>query len=330
MRIRGSTAGKDEEVSSVHVEPLSALAEQVRRTLQNGQRLCVATVVESHLPELPQGTAWTVSDEDVRCYWPGGLPAPAPGAFAPPPQLGALQQSVAAYAGRLLQQARQRPPGRVPPARERMGHLWWPPDAPPAGPGAVRLFVELLEPPPRLIVLGAGQDAQPLCRIGAEAGFEVRVADPRPAFAHPQRFPQAREVLCVEPDELPREWFAGDCYAVVVHHHFLRDAAALRRLVQMPVAYIGVLGPRTRTERLIARVQQEMGRSLTPQELGRIYSPVGLDIGGEGPGAIALGVVAEIMAIRYGRPAPHLRDRRGPLHPDRLESVPPPGLSQRV
>ena len=346
----------------MHARSLPALTEHIREVLGSGQRLYLATVVESHLREVPPGTTWAVSEEGVRCFLPpgaepdGARPVPSPGQ-AP---LEALQKQVVSQAARLLEAARQRPPGRAAPARERMGQLWWPPQdardrasVPTGGDllgsdgsaaagrsvdagGAearaarVRLFTELLEPPPRLILVGAGQDAPPLCRIGAEAGFEVHVADPRPAFARPERFPEARDVRCVEPGHLPREWFAGDCYAVVMNHHFLRDAAALRLLLELSVPYIGVLGPRSRTERLLARLQKDAGRSLAPEELHRIYSPVGLDIGGESPGAIALGIVAEIVAFRHGRPVPHLRDRRGPLHPDRLQPAPPPGRASQA
>lgn len=311
---------------------ISSLAEHVRAALAAGQRVCLATVVESRLQEVPPGTTWAVSQREARCFLPGqagGAAAPDggagtwKGARAPGGAMEAVEQSVLQHASRILARARGRPPGRVAPARDRMSHLWWPqPGGHDAG-AAVRLFVELLEPPPRLILVGAGQDAPPLSRIAAEAGFEVLVADPRPAFARPERFPEAREVRCVEPDGLPAEWFAGDCYAVVMNHHFLRDAAALRLLLARAVPYIGVLGPRARTERLLARIQKDWGRSLAPEEWDRIYSPVGVDLGGDTPGAIALSVVAEIMAFRWGRSVPHLRDRQGQLHPDRVEAAVP-------
>lgn len=135
-------------------------------------------------------------------------------------------------------------------------------------------------------------------------------------------------MLCAGPSSLPDEWLSPATFAVVMNHHLMRDVEALCRLVPSPVPYVGVLGPRRRTERLLARVERELGRALTAEELTRIYSPIGLDIGGESPAAIAVGVVAEILAVRYGRPAPHLRDRRGPLHPDRLEPLTRPGPAE--
>ena len=300
------------------------LAERIRQLLGQGQRAVLATVVEAHGCPVVVGSSWLVTEGESWRFLPWGEPAGGglPGAGLDEP-LSGLEQAVLREGRRRLHQAAARPAGGVVPARERLGHLWWPVPAHQGSPaGRVRLFVELLLPPPRLVLVGAGQDAPPLVRIAAEAGWEVYVADPRPAFARPERFPQAREVRRAEPAQLPEEWFAGDVYAVVMNHHFLRDQAALARLLQLPVAYIGLLGPRARTERLLARVAADRGRPLSSQELERIYSPVGLDIGGEGPGAIALAVVAEMMALRHGRPAPHLRDRRGPLHPDRVAAAP--------
>lgn len=286
----------------------------VTRALQEGQRVCLATVVESAHPEVRPGAKLA-----LRGAAPGG-PEQAGAEFGSEGPLGPpeLEAQVRERAGQLLGQASARPPGRVTPPRERMAHLWW---ADPQAGLRVRVFLELLEPPPRLLLVGAGQDASPLCRIGSQAGFEVLVADHRPAFARPERFPEAREVICTVPGQLPQRWLGPSTFAVIMNHHFLRDAEALERLLPSPVPYIGVLGPRLRTQRLLARIEARRGSSLTADELARIYSPVGLDIGGESPGAIALGIVAEVMALRYGRPAPHLRERRGPLHPDRLEPM---------
>lgn len=308
---------------------MAELARRVTAALDARQRVCLASVVDSRLPHLPPGTTWAFLAEEAWRFSPYALDDARPSSAAPdahpsrspPPPPPGLDAALADAARRLLGKSAHRAPGRAAAPRDRMAHFWWP--APPgsAQPPEVRVFLEVLEPPPRLVVFGAGQDAAPLCRIGAEAGFEVLVADPRPAFAVPERLPGCREVRCSDPDGLPPQWFAGDCYAVVMNHHFLRDAAALRVLVEHGVPYVGVLGPGARTRRLLARVEQELGRTLTPQERERVYSPVGLDIGGDTPGAVALSVVAEVMAFRWGRAAPHLRARQGPLHPDRLEAA---------
>lgn len=291
----------------------------VTRALQEGERVCLATVVESAHPRTRPGAKLALrgpaSPGPHRTSREDGVgEAWSEGSLEPPE----LDAQVRERAGQLLGQASARPPGRVTPPKERMAHLLW---SDPVAGLRVRVFLELLEPPPRLLLVGAGQDALPLCRIGSQAGFEVLVADHRPAFARRERFPEAREVVCTVPGELPQPWLLPNTFAVVMNHHFLRDAEALGRLLPSPVPYIGVLGPRLRTERLLARIEAQRGSPLAPEELARIYSPVGLDIGGESPGAIALGVVAEVMALRYGRPAPHLRERRGPLHPDRLDPV---------
>ena len=98
-------------------------------------------------------------------------------------------------------------------------------------------------------------------------------------------------------------------YAVVMTHNFADDQAYLRALVATPVAYIGVLGPRQRTERLLRNLS-----AAAPLDEARIYGPVGLDIGTDGAEQVALAVIAEILAARSGRRADSLRERQASIH----------------
>jgi xanthine/CO dehydrogenase XdhC/CoxF family maturation factor len=100
--------------------------------------------------------------------------------------------------------------------------------------------------------------------------------------------------------------------AVVMSHHLARDRDYLYGLLKSEVTYLGVLGPRARTERMLAESVAREGA--LPEIDERFFSPVGLDIGGEGPDAIALSIISQISAVTSGRTGGHLRDRRAPLH----------------
>lgn len=185
--------------------------------------------------------------------------------------------------------------------------------------GMVRLYdnfevsFEVITPAIRLVVCGSGPDVVPLVRFGTALGWNITVVDHRSIeHAHPERFPGAHVVDCIEPNHI-REAVAPTptTAAVVMSHHYARDLAYMRALLSSDVGYIGMLGPRARTERMLADIAAA-GESV---RLGdRIFTPVGLDIGGEGPDAIALAILAEVSAVMTTSSAGHLRDQRGPLH----------------
>ena len=101
----------------------------------------------------------------------------------------------------------------------------------------------------------------------------------------------------------------AECYAVVMNHNFADDQAYVRALLKTPVAYVGMLGPRQRTERILRNLAAE-----GPMDETRVYGPVGLDIGTDGAEQVALAVIAEILAVRSGRRARSLRERRAAIH----------------
>jgi xanthine/CO dehydrogenase XdhC/CoxF family maturation factor len=184
-----------------------------------------------------------------------------------------------------------------------------------AGPDhRVELLEEVLGPPVPLLVFGAGPDAVPLVRMAAELGFAVRVVDPRPAQARAERFPEAVEVVCCAPEEAPaRVEVTPRSVAVVMTHHYLHDRALLAFLLGTPARYVGVLGPKKRTEDLL-RDLREQGIDVSPEALERVHGPAGLDLGADGPDEIALALLAETLAVLAGRPGGRLRDRKGPIH----------------
>lgn len=180
--------------------------------------------------------------------------------------------------------------------------------------GRGELFLEVIAPPPPLLVCGAGHDAIPLVRMAHELGWWVIVTDRRPAYATRERFPDADEVIVAEDQEIPQKVrIDRQTFAVVMTHNYLHDLAILRGLLGTPARYIGLLGPRARTDKLIAEVGNA-GARLGDAQRARLYGPVGLDVGAESPEEIALSILTEILAVKSGRPVASLRDRRGPIH----------------
>jgi xanthine dehydrogenase accessory factor len=189
----------------------------------------------------------------------------------------------------------------------------------------VRAFVEVLDPPLRLVVCGAGHDAIPLVRAASVLGWKVTVVDDRPGFLTHERFPEATAFVAVaEPEDAAKAaGVDGRTFAVVMTHNFLRDKEYIRSLLGSPAAYVGMLGPGARTERLLMELHDE-GVEVADANRERIHGPAGLDLGGEGPEEIAQAIIAEIVAVKRHRAGGFLRDRPGPIH-DR----PRPGTEAR-
>lgn len=167
--------------------------------------------------------------------------------------------------------------------------------------GTDELFVEYMPPPQRLFCFGAGDDAQPVVRLGTSLGWSVVVADGRANLATQPRFPQAAQVhvLARNGSDLTDFQFSGDDAVVVMTHSYAQDCRLLPALLHAPVVpgYIGVLGPRSRTIRLL----QVSG--CPPDLLARLHAPVGLNLGSHSPAEIALSIVAEIQAAVRGKHA---------------------------
>lgn len=180
--------------------------------------------------------------------------------------------------------------------------------------GAVQIAFEVVSPVIRLVVCGSGPDAAPVCRLAENLGWSVTLVDHRPVTeAHAARFPGTRVVECAEPATLAQAVpLTERTAAVVMSHHFARDAEYVKALIAAGVGYVGVLGPRPRTERMLAELAARGER--IPSGANALYGPVGLDIGGDGPEAIALAIVSEISTVMHDRAAGHLRDAHTALH----------------
>lgn len=172
----------------------------------------------------------------------------------------------------------------------------------------VEALIEVVGSPSRLIVCGAGHDAVPLVRYGAELGFEVIVVDDRRQFLTEERFPDAKALVHCEPRDLGSAVELDQrAHVVLMSHNYLRDLDYLRALSGASVSYVGALGPGERLQRLLVDLGQD-GYS----DIDCLYGPAGLDIGAEGPSEIALAIITEIVAVRRDKSGGHLRSRKGP------------------
>jgi xanthine/CO dehydrogenase XdhC/CoxF family maturation factor len=214
--------------------------------------------------------------------------------------------------------------------------------------GKAEVFIEVIQPPVPLMIFGAGHDVVPLVRLAQELGWYVTVVDSRQADATRERFQSADEVILSRPESISdsvseavatlgasallrtplekplakrgeapasadRIQLNNRTVAVVMTHNYLHDLELLKTLLPSPVRYLGILGPKSRTGKLLQDLQ-EQGITPTEQQLQRLYNPVGLNIGADTPEEIALSIVAEIQAVLGDRSGGSLRNYQGPIH----------------
>lgn len=149
-----------------------------------------------------------------------------------------------------------------------------------------RYFIQVFEPKPRLIIFGAGPDVRPLVRFAAETGFYVIVVDWRPSFCKHAYFSNADELVLDFPCSfIKRFLFMSKDSVIIMTHHFQKDRDILQALIQKNLQYLGVLGPRKRTYRLLE----------SENIPNNVHSPVGLEIGAEGPDEIAISILADVI-----------------------------------
>jgi xanthine dehydrogenase accessory factor len=176
------------------------------------------------------------------------------------------------------------------------------------------LLVESNTPAPRMLIFGAIDHAAALARIGSFLGYRVTVCDARATFATPERFPYADEVVVDWPHRyLQRQRPAGSTVVCVLTHDPKFEVPLLTTALRLPVTYVGAMGSRRTHEERLVRLR---AAGLTDQELGRLHSPIGLDLGARTPQEIALSIAAEIVADRLGGAGVPLRTGVPIHHPN--------------
>lgn len=176
----------------------------------------------------------------------------------------------------------------------------------------VDVFIHSIAPAPRLYIFGAIDFSAALCRVGKGLGFRVSICDARPVFATARRFPDADEVVV----DWPHRWLADQpvderTAICVLTHDAKFDVPALKLALTTKAGYVGAMGSRrTHDDRL--RRLREVG--VTDEQLARLHSPIGLDLGARTPEETAIAIAAEIIQQRWGGGGGSLRDSRGPIH----------------
>ena len=180
------------------------------------------------------------------------------------------------------------------------------------------VFIDGIAAPSDLVVLGTGHDVGPITELATQAGFRVTVLGFRGTSASEDRFPAADDVRSTSPARLREAFdFDADTHTVVATHNYVDDRLAVDELLRTAVPYVGLMGPHERFDEMLADFAAE-GREFADAELDRLYTPVGLDLGGGTPHQIALSIVSEALAVSNGRDPGHLRDREGTIH-ERVE-----------
>ncbi len=176
------------------------------------------------------------------------------------------------------------------------------------------VLLEVVRPPRSLVVFGTGQDAVPLVRLAAALGFHLTVVSNTSGGVPAELFRDADVQLTASPAAVAEKLvIERDAATVVMTHNLGHDRGYLRFALESGCSYVGVLGPRARTDRLLDELR-DVGFSPTKQQRDSLYSPVGLDLGAEQPEEIALAILSEIQARFSGADPQSLRLRRGPIH----------------
>lgn len=179
---------------------------------------------------------------------------------------------------------------------------------------SVTAFIEFLQPPVSLVVVGAGNDAISMMQFADIIGWDVRVVDGRSTHAKPERFVAACQVLVSKPekvlDQIPID---QQTVFVMMTHNYNYDLAMLKVLLLRKVKYIGMLGPKKKLERMLDELRDE-GIMLTEEQLNTIYGPSGLEIGAETAEEITLSIIAEIKAVLSGKQGGSLRNKQEEIH----------------
>lgn len=177
------------------------------------------------------------------------------------------------------------------------------------------VFIDGITPPPRLLLIGHGHDVGPVVDLGNKNDFRVEIATFRGASKAADRFPDADEIHTTSPVAIANDVTLDEnTYVLIMSHNFVDDQLAFETVLETPVPYIGLLGPRERFEEMVDSGGNEEGIEISAADVERIYTPIGLDLGGGTPYQIAHSIVAEVLAVHNERDIKHLRDRDGPIH----------------
>jgi xanthine dehydrogenase accessory factor len=178
----------------------------------------------------------------------------------------------------------------------------------------ISAFIELIKPPVELFIAGAGNDTFPLVDMANILGWHVSMIDGRKTHATANRFPSAKKIIVAKPTDAAKQIVLNEqSVFVLMSHNYNYDIGMLKELITSKCNYIGVLGPKTKLEKMMAELTDQ-GLAVTDEMKQKIYGPVGLDIGAETAEEIALSITAEIKTVLSKKNAATLRDKSGFIH----------------
>lgn len=178
------------------------------------------------------------------------------------------------------------------------------------------ILFQYIPPQTSLIIAGAGNDVKPLVDTASILGWKIIIADGRATHAQKKRFPKADDVLLATPEEIINKIEINESSIfVLMTHNYNYDLALLKLIIHKPLKYIGLLGPKTKLDRMIDDITIS-DMVIGDEELNKLYGPVGLDIGAETSKEIAISIIAEIQAVLNQRKGLSLRDKKEKIHTD--------------
>lgn len=174
--------------------------------------------------------------------------------------------------------------------------------------GSFSLYMEPVNFASRLLIFGGGHVGFELYKIGKMLDYNIIIADDRPEFSSRERFPEASGLINMNYEDSVKEvTYDSDTYIVIITKGHVHDYVVLKGLLESPSepAYIGMIGSRNKVKNLFERLISE---GISKEKAEKVYSPIGLDTGGESPQEIAVSIMAEILKVKYGRSGKSLRD----------------------
>ena len=165
--------------------------------------------------------------------------------------------------------------------------------------GQMEVYIEPLEPAPALYLVGAGHVAYHLAQAAHTVGFKLHVIDDREKFANTERFPDAEEIVVdAIPEWLTQAELPTHAFAVILTRGHRHDLDALRALAPKDLRYLGLIGSRAKVARIYEALEAD---GISPEQLRKVHAPVGLDLGAVTPQEIAVSILAELIAVKYGK-----------------------------
>jgi xanthine dehydrogenase accessory factor len=173
--------------------------------------------------------------------------------------------------------------------------------------GVVDVFIKVFKNVDQLIIVGGGHIGLELCNFANALGFHTVVVDNRPDYANQERFPEANQIFSGDMvDHLKNMPIGQDTSIVIITHGHVHDLDALRAVVHSDARYVGVIGSKNKIKFCFTELMKE---GISKDLLTSVHAPIGLDIGGETPAEIALAILAEIQAVKYGKTVPFMKDK---------------------